>query len=301
MWKKKLTLLIIPDSMTESRQLSVKFGTLWMLSGGLVLMILASFYFAGSFVTTQVAESDVERLQAENQLLKEKYEKIRWNLSEADSRYQDLVKKEIAIRAMFDLPEINPEERQLGIGGPGSPKYASMTETEKLAFATELEVDRLLRLSGFEIEKYSEVEKELDGVKSRLSHTPSIWPAKGWNSRGYGQKYDPFTGYKQMHRGIDIANHRGTPIIATAAGQVKSVGNNGGLGKMIVVDHGYGYVTRYGHLSQIDVKRGQKVGRGEVIGRMGSTGYSTGPHLHYEVWRNGQALDPREFILNEMN
>jgi murein DD-endopeptidase MepM/ murein hydrolase activator NlpD len=174
-----------------------------------------------------------------------------------------------------------------------------MSPAEKVAYATEVEVDRLLRLSAFELEKYSEVETELGKVKERLAHTPSIWPTKGWLSRGFGMKYDPFTGYEQMHRGIDIANRRGTPVMATAAGRVKSVGTFGGLGKMVIVDHGYGFVTRYGHLSQINVKRGQRVDRGEVIALMGNTGYSTGPHLHYEVWRNGKILNPRDFILNE--
>ena len=112
-------------------------------------------------------------------------------------------------------------------------------------------------------------------------------------------KYDPFTGYKQMHRGIDIANHTGTPIIATADGVVKATQSSAGMGKFVVINHGYGFQTRYGHLSQIKVKAGQHVKRGDVIALMGSTGYSTGPHLHYEVIRNGNFLNPAKYILNE--
>ncbi len=300
MLKNRLTFLLIPDSQSESRQLSIRWWVIYASAGLLVLLVIASFFFAGQYVTDQVEQTELARLRTENQRLTEKYEQIRWDLSEANARYQDLVQKEIAIRTMFDLPEINIEERQLGTGGPGSQKYASMSQGEKLAYRTEVEVDRLLRLSEFEIEKYGEVEQELSSLKDRLEHTPSIWPTKGWLSRGYGMKYDPFTGYKQMHRGIDVANRTGTVIIAPAAGVVKSVGKAGGLGKMIVIDHGYGFVTRYGHLSQITVQRGQKVMRGDEIALMGNSGYSTGPHLHYEVWRNGKALDPREFILNDM-
>ena len=112
-------------------------------------------------------------------------------------------------------------------------------------------------------------------------------------------KNDPFTGYRQMHHGLDIANHRGTPIIATADGRVSSVGRNSGLGKIVAIDHGYGFRTRYAHLSEIKVKRGQRVKRGDVIGLMGSTGYSTGPHLHYEVIRNGKTVNPIKYILNQ--
>ncbi|MDX9858873.1 MAG: peptidoglycan DD-metalloendopeptidase family protein [candidate division Zixibacteria bacterium] len=300
MLKNRLTFLLIPDSQSESRQLSIRWWVIYASAGLLVLLVITSFFFAGQYVTDQVEQTELARLRTENQRLTEKYEQIRWDLSEANARYQDLVQKEIAIRTMFDLPEINIEERQLGTGGPGSQKYATMSQGEKLAYRTEVEVDRLLRLSEFEIEKYGEVEQELSSLKDRLEHTPSIWPTKGWLSRGYGMKYDPFTGYKQMHRGIDVANRTGTVIIAPAAGVVKSVGKAGGLGKMIVIDHGYGFVTRYGHLSQIIVQRGQKVMRGDEIAMMGNSGYSTGPHLHYEVWRNGKALDPREFILNDM-
>ena len=224
---------------------------------------------------------------------------MRWDLAETDNRYEQLVQKEIAIRAMFELPEINQQERQLGVGGPVPPAYNTMTPLQKVAYSTETEVDQILTLSRYELEKYQEVENSLLKIKDRLSHTPSIRPARGWNSRGFGKKYDPFTGYRQQHRGIDIANHNGTPILTTADGVIKSIGSKGGLGKTIVIDHGYGFVTRYGHLSKYEVKRGQKVSRGDVIGYMGSTGRSTGPHLHYEVWRNGRALNPDNHILNK--
>ncbi|MCB2231076.1 M23 family metallopeptidase [bacterium] len=300
MLKNRLTFLVIPDTHGESKQVSIRWWVVYAAAATLALVVVASFFFAGQYVTGQVDQSELDRLRAENQQLAQKYEKIRWDLAETNSRYHDLVQKEIAIRTMFDLPEINTEERQLGIGGPGSPGLNRMSESEKLAYRTEVEVDRLLRLSEFEIEKYNEVEDELTSLQDRLAHTPSIWPTKGWLSRGYGMKFDPFTGYKQMHRGIDVANRTGTVIIAPANGVVKSVGKAGGLGKMIVIDHGYGFVTRYGHLSQIMVQRGDRVKRGDEIALMGNSGYSTGPHLHYEVWRNGKTLDPREYILNDM-
>jgi len=299
MFRKRLTFVVVPDSSQASCQLSVK---LWMLYAGLaaaVLLVFASFFLASNYFSGQVSEAELDRLRAENNDLAGKYEELRWSLAQVRGRYDDLVQKEVALRSVFGLPEISTDERQLGIGGPEPMALARLSETQRLAYSTESEVDRLLLLSEFEIEKFAEAESALTDLKDRLDHTPSIWPADGWMSRGYGMKHDPFTGYKQFHRGIDLANNRGTPIVASADGKIREVGTFGRLGKMVIVDHGYGFVTRYGHLSQIDVKRGQSVKRGDIIGLMGSTGYSTGPHLHYEVWRNGKVMNPADFILND--
>lgn len=291
--------MLIPSVDGEARQFNVTQGFLIIAGALLLLVILVSFLLSSLFFSNQVDQSELAKLKAENEALKSKYEQLRWNLSEVESRYSTLVDKEIKIRNLFALPEINPGERQLGIGGPTSVNYEQLSSTEQFAAKTEAEVDRLLRLSRYEIEKYGEIENALADVKDRLDHTPSIWPTKGWNSRGFGMKYDPFTGYKRMHRGIDIANNTGTPIIATADGKISKIGNNSDMGKYIVIDHGYGFKTRFGHLSKIEVKRGQKVKRGDTIALMGSTGYSTGPHLHYEVIRNGKFLNPFSYVLND--
>ena len=121
-------------------------------------------------------------------------------------------------------------------------------------------------------------------------------PIKGWFSHGYGWRKDPFTGKRQFHRGIDIVNHAGTPIHAPADGVVSRATRVSDYGKTIDLSHGYGYVTRYGHLSELLVRPGQRVKRGEVVGRVGSTGRSTGPHLHYEVFRDGRRGNPWKYL-----
>ena len=300
MWKNKLTLMLIPGATGILKQLRIPVAAIYLGIGVVVSLMFSSFFFSAQFFTDKVADKELQQLRAENLQLKDRYEQMRWYLAEVEDRYGQLVKKEIHLRSIFDLPEIEPQQRQLGIGGPVPPTVASMSETEVMAVSTEVEVDRLLKLSEFELEKYAEVETSLIDLKDRLDHTPSIWPTKGWLSSGYGMRLDPFTGYKEMHRGIDIANHRGTPIIATADGRVASIGKNSGLGKTVVLNHGYGFRTRYGHLHEIKVKRGQTVKRGDIIALMGSTGWATGPHLHYEVIRNGKTLNPIKYILNEM-
>ena len=291
--------MLIPNSMGILKQLSIPVALIYAGAFALLILLVGSFFLSAEFVSTKVDQAELEQLRAENQQLQEKYELLRWNLAEVNERYGELVQKEIKIRTIFELPEIDQEERMLGIGGPSSPNLTDASQFEKDAMATEVEVDRILRLSRYELEKYAEVEQSLLNVKDRLDHTPSIWPSKGWVSRGFGMKFDPFTGYKQMHRGMDIASRTGTPIIATADGKVVQTRNDSMMGKYIVIDHGYGFRTRYGHLSQFKVKNGQKVKRGDVIALMGSTGYSTGPHLHYEVIRNGKFHNPTRFILND--
>ncbi len=298
--KKKLTFLLIPDSSGSPRQVSVSITLIYSLLGALLLLIITTFFLSSHFFSYEVAQEELTRLRTENQQLSDKFEQMRWNLAEVEDRYTELVSREIRIRSLFDLPEIPEEARQLGVGGPEPAILTEFSESKKDAFITELEVDRLLRLSQFELENYQSVENSLVDIKERLRHTPSIWPSTGWVSRGYGMKYDPFTGYRQMHRGLDIANHTNTPIVATADGRVALISTATELGKCITLDHGYGYRTRFGHLAQILVKNGQGVKRGDVIGLMGSTGYSTGPHLHYEVFRNGQFHDPTSYILNDI-
>ena len=121
-------------------------------------------------------------------------------------------------------------------------------------------------------------------------------PVTGWFSDGFGWRKDPRTGKRQFHRGIDIVADAGTPIVAPADGLVSRATRVADYGKMIDLSHGFGYATRYGHLSEILVRPGQRVRRGDVIGRVGSTGRSTGPHLHYEVFRDGRRVNPWKYL-----
>ena len=140
--------------------------------------------------------------------------------------------------------------------------------------------------------------KELEKKKNLLASTPSIRPVEGWVTSGFGYRESPFTGERSFHSGLDISNKPGTKIIATANGKISYASRKALLGNLVTIDHGYGRVTRYGHLEKILVKSGQQVKRGDVIGLMGNTGQSTGPHLHYEVRINGTPIDPVKYILN---
>jgi murein DD-endopeptidase MepM/ murein hydrolase activator NlpD len=132
-----------------------------------------------------------------------------------------------------------------------------------------------------------------------LASVPSVWPTRGWVTSDFGVRLDPYTSERVMHAGMDIAGPHGKEVIAPSDGTVVFAGLEGGYGNVLVIDHGYGIKTRYGHLSAVKVKAGEKVKRGQTIAALGNTGRSTGPHLHYEVRVNGIAQNPRKFILDD--
>ncbi|MDA3918148.1 MAG: M23 family metallopeptidase [Deltaproteobacteria bacterium] len=140
--------------------------------------------------------------------------------------------------------------------------------------------------------------KELEQKRNLLASTPSIRPVNGWISSKFGYRKSPFTGRREFHAGLDIANKSGTELVATANGRISYAARKMYIGNMIIIDHGFGKVTKYGHLKKILVKRGQKVKRDDVIGLIGNTGRSTGPHVHYEVRINGTPVNPLKYILN---
>ncbi len=147
------------------------------------------------------------------------------------------------------------------------------------------------------------IENRLDAVRNNVEKrrsladaTPSIWPVAGWLTSSYGNRRDPFNGSSDFHPGLDISASYGEAVLAPAAGTVSSAGAAGNYGNLIVIDHGFGIVTKYGHLSRFGVTTGQQVNRGDVLGYVGSTGRSTSPHLHYEIWVNDKLTNPMRLL-----
>ncbi|HVJ64477.1 MAG TPA: M23 family metallopeptidase [Bdellovibrionota bacterium] len=145
---------------------------------------------------------------------------------------------------------------------------------------------------------FAYLQERLQAEVTRLRHTPSIMPTQGWISSEFGYRYNPFSGRRTLHSGLDIANYTGTPIYASADGTITYAGVRGGFGLVVKLDHGYDLATLYGHLSEALVQDGQKVKRGELIARMGNSGRSTASHLHYQVEYKRRPVNPRFFILD---
>jgi murein DD-endopeptidase MepM/ murein hydrolase activator NlpD len=152
-------------------------------------------------------------------------------------------------------------------------------------------------LAGLE-SRLQTVRSDVDKRNQLAAATPSIWPTHGWLSSSMGNRADPLTGEKDFHPGLDISADKGDAVYSTADGRVTHATSAGNYGNLVIVDHGYGLETRYGHLSTFKVTIDQRVKRGDLLGLVGSTGRTTGPHLHYEVRANGRILNPLQLLLN---
>ncbi len=298
MEEKKITFLVVPE---KGKIYSKKISVYLIYS---TLLVLVFFLTVGIFSGINYLKLDFDRkklssLKEENRYLENEITELFSVISQLKDQMGTLIQREKNIRMVFDLPEVDDAIREVGIGGPDLDFYPFKSEASEEVRVVEKELDKLLRQAKFEKESFDQIYSQLVSKKEVLDHTPSIWPAKGYLSRGFGVKPSPFTGLKQPHLGIDIAASKGTPVWSTACGIVEYTGWHKGLGKLVIIDHGYGYKTHYGHLNEIKVKRGQRIKRGKLLGTIGNTGYSTGPHLHYEVHYKGKAVNPQKYILSE--
>jgi murein DD-endopeptidase MepM/ murein hydrolase activator NlpD len=197
-------------------------------------------------------------------------------------------------RAMAKLPAI---VKTRAAGGANVPPSSAMTEIATAVLSSPEDTFGVLRdlLQGLE-SRLRYVRRDVERREALASSTPSIWPAHGWLTGTFGGRSDPFSGEPAFHQGIDISTDKGQPVFATADGVVESASYTGDYGNLIVLKHGFDLATRYGHLSAFNVKPGQTVKRGAVIGYVGATGRATGTHVHYEILANGKLINPLQLL-----
>jgi murein DD-endopeptidase MepM/ murein hydrolase activator NlpD len=202
------------------------------------------------------------------------------------------------VRAMQKLPAV---VKARAAGGTAQTNSA-ISEIAKAALSSPEDTFGVLRdlLQGLE-HRLRYVRRDVEQREALAGATPSIWPAHGWLTGYFGGRSDPFTGEPANHQGIDISTEKGDPVFATADGIVESAAYNGDYGNFMVLRHDFGLTTRYGHLSAFVAKPGQRVKRGDVIARIGSTGRSTGAHLHYEILANGRLINPLTLLTQPAN
>ncbi len=207
-----------------------------------------------------------------------------------------------------DLPEPKAPLGGSGVSAPtGAPLPDAPSEPqarieagsdEPLIVALQRGAKQLGEVAISQQRSLAEVASQLESKRAHLASTPAIWPTKGWLTSRFGTRISPFTNQKQFHAGIDIAGERGTDVFAPAQGKVVFSGSRGPLGKSIIIDHGYGVRTQYGHGDDLYVKTGEIVQRGQRIAALGNSGRSTGPHLHYVVEVKGKAVNPLDYIFD---
>jgi murein DD-endopeptidase MepM/ murein hydrolase activator NlpD len=281
--KHRYTLLVLPDRDRRFKKLHVSRRFVVFSAVVTGALLTAGLIAPHLWMRVQTQQTTIEQLASENSRLRGETTRFEATVDEIQGRLSGI---ENTAGQIAD--ELGMEAALVPAGGGGP------TIVGRSPLLSELE-----SLSGRAAGVRESLEQLDDAfrVRSRLlSATPAIMPAQGWFSHGFGWRKDPFSGKRQFHRGIDIVNHRGTPIYATADGVVSRAVRVADLGKTVDVSHGGGYVTRYAHLNEITVRPGQKIRRGEQIGKMGSTGRSTGDHLHYEVFHDGRRVNPWKYL-----
>jgi len=247
--------------------------------------------------------NDYARLASKNRELEKQVVFFSQRVADLNDKVLHLRQSNAKIKVLANLAVV-PESLDLrGVGGPdplaSALTVSSLDEERKAQLAAmHRELQRLELEIAAEENALGCLNNHLSEQQSLLNFTPSIWPVRGWISSPFGYRSSPFTQRRELHKGVDIVNRVGTPVVATADGRVVFAGHQSGYGKLVTIDHGLGKITRYGHLSQIGVKNGDAVVRGQELGKLGNTGRSTGPHLHYEVVVDGKAVNPVEFLLD---
>jgi murein DD-endopeptidase MepM/ murein hydrolase activator NlpD len=244
-------------------------------------------------------------LKHENRVLVDEVQRMRERLVGLSDTLNTIGQRGQEMRLLASLSPLDLTVQQGGIGGPAGewPERDSLLALGAhgaQAFAARLDVDGLARRANILARSLSQAYDSLSSHEARFAATPSIKPSRGRISSPFATaRLDPIFHIVRPHEGIDVATSMGSEIEAPAAGIVTDVKWVNGYGNLLTIDHGYGVVTRYGHCSKILVARGQRVTRGQKIALVGSTGESTGPHVHYEVLVNGKKVDPKRFLMPE--
>lgn len=240
-------------------------------------------------------------LKAENQALIDQLQQTKTTIQELDGEVKQLARADNEMyRSVLGMDPIPYDERKAGTGG--ADVYSDLDvysqETADILKWTSENLESLERSINIQKLSFDEIKNYYNNNKAKMTHIPAIKPTKGIVISGFGMRLHPMLGYRRMHEGLDFRANIGDEIYATGDGVVKMARRKGTYGLLVIIDHGYGYETRYAHLSAFGkgIKPGAKVTRGDVIGLSGSSGRAEGPHLHYEVYKNRKAIDPINYL-----
>lgn len=292
-----------------------------------VLLILGEILLLSQYVIQTGKVWELQEIRQE--LLSAREQTSSFSMAVDDLKRRVLAMKEVneKLRVMLGIESLKPEDYLNGQGGeetplieggqapvngqggglesnsePTEPQTSKLSEENQLweqdlATKVRKKIDWLQRESVFQERSLEELTEAAKERWTRWGSTPSVWPVKGWVTSGFGPRISPFTGLPAVHDGLDIGAPPNAPVHAPAGGTVSVVAFDGKMGNMVAIEHGFGLETQYGHLAKAMVRQGQKVKRGDLIGLVGSTGLSTGPHLHYMIKVNERPVNPQRYIL----
>ena len=298
------TLIVVPDRHAEVKRFRLQSRWLFQALGVISVILVVAVAMVGHYVSVIGLARENPSLREENLKLTHELAVIREQLDHVATTLDRVERFDQKLRAITLLSDpqrnlaMGPTEPQPLMGGDGANQFVrSRAVDSPQALAQRL--DKISAEATRQEQSLQELQAYFQEQRSLLASVPSVWPTRGWVTSDFGSRLDPYTSERVMHAGLDIAGPHGKEIVSPADGTVVFAGLEGGYGNVLVIDHGYGIKTRYGHLASIRVRPGDKLKRGDPIAAMGNTGRSTGPHLHYEVRVNGIAQNPRKFILDE--
>ncbi len=301
--EKKYAIVVIPNLTGEPKRFSISSKAFNSIVAACAIIVVGSLYFGYRHIKLSLEVVELDHLRTKTAQQDVQIDDFNKKIKEFDVTMQRLKTLDKKLRIITSLESGHEEDGSFNaVGGPAdenpSLSDSAAEGSNDLMAKIETELDHLKKYAQLQEASLEEINIFFNKQSSLLSATPSIWPSQGWVTGGFGYRISPFTGRKEMHEGLDIAGRFGSPVLAPANGTVVRVGYDNGYGKLVEIDHGYGVVTLYGHNSDIFVSVGDTVKRGKKIAALGSTGRSTGPHIHYEVRLNGVPVNPFRYIID---
>jgi len=294
--------LYIPQENAQPRPLKCRRAIVYALAGVLALGTgIASW--AGVHYSDKIRETyRLASVERQNTQLRRQIHELTGELGQLHAQVAQNFDFQKKARILANLGELSADVAQVGVGGPDVALTRSMsdldTPTRERIVSARADIEKLLRQARLQSDSYKEIVASLEATNEKIRTTPSLRPVNvGFVSSWYGWRMDPISGRRTMHRGLDFSARLGTPVHSTADGVVSFSGRYKKYGEVVEITHGHGLVTRYAHLQKRLVRKGQKVRRGDVIARVGSTGRSTFSHLHYEVLKDGHRVNPVRYVL----
>jgi murein DD-endopeptidase MepM/ murein hydrolase activator NlpD len=297
-------IVVFPGATSSPRRFRIKRRTVTVLLICSIIAAVLQIAFLAQYISRSGEIWELETLRSEAAKRREQATMLSTGMEEIRKQLSTMREINSRLRMMLGLDPAKTSPMAPGLGGKeesdATPPAGMGGDRNFVEVASELQ--QKLSWLRQEAQDQEHHMQELAGVvgekKAQWAATPSIWPVRGWISSKFGYRISPFTGKETMHGGIDISAPMNAPVVAPAAGTVVLADFEAGLGNAVIMTHGYGVRTTYGHLAKLKVKSGQTVKRGDVIGWVGSTGLSTGPHLHYEVDHRGTTVDPMRYIID---
>src|SRR5687768_17432452 len=299
MAKRRWTVVFVPHDSEPSRIMEVSYRVMKTAIAGAVLAAGAALGLGYVTVSRTVDLSKSTRLVQENARLEQQLDELNGKLATLADTLSRISQRDARIRVLANLDPIDPQVQAAGIGGPASDLgLMGVTGVARRTAEIRIDLGALIRRANLLASSFREAADSLAFHSARLAATPSIMPTQGWLSSAFSSmRAHPILHTARPHEGIDVSAPMGSPIEAPAAGVVTDARWEAGYGNKIVIDHGFGIVTKFAHASKLLVHAGQRVSRGQRIALVGNSGLATGPHLHYEVHVKGRPVNPLKYVL----